>query len=220
MDELEGRRFGDLARLTEAVRRVIEATATTGVDAVDLALAAEGAEVIADRLEARQDADPWATRTGARTVDLSDPAGFLPLNPVIGRLNPIAPPVELEVVDREVRGRARLGTAYVGPPGRVHGGWVAAILDQVLGLASVAAGHPGMTASLTVHMRRATPLHSDLTVEARQLSVDGRRSTVWGAIFADGVLTAEAEGVFVLPRQPHVGGAGVESGSGSSRAVN
>ena len=44
--------------------------------------------------------------------------------------------------------------AHEGPPGRVHGGWVAAVLDHAVGRAVAAAGFPGMTASLTVNLNK------------------------------------------------------------------
>ncbi|MGH2685378.1 MAG: PaaI family thioesterase, partial [Actinomycetota bacterium] len=136
------------------------------------------------------------------------PGRFLPLSPVIGTCNPMAPPVEVWPVDGGVRAAARLGAAYVGPPGRVHGGWVAAILDQVLGFACVAAGHPAMTGTLTVTLRQATPLHDDLDIVARILEVDGRRVTARGAISAGGAVTAEAEGTFIKALAPAGAGDG------------
>ncbi|MEX3104165.1 MULTISPECIES: hypothetical protein [unclassified Streptomyces] len=42
---------------------------------------------------------------------------------------------------------------HEGPPGYGHGGFTAMLLDEVMGHACVAAGHPGMTVSLTTHYR-------------------------------------------------------------------
>lgn len=47
-----------------------------------------------------------------------------------------------------------LGATYEGPPGFVHGGVCALILDQVMGEAAAAAGYPGMTAGLTLRFHR------------------------------------------------------------------
>src|SRR5205823_1703336 len=68
-----------------------------------------------------------------------------------------------------------LGAAHEGPPGRVHGGWVAAVLDHVLGRATAAAGFPGMTASLTVDYHHGTPYAVPLTAEGRLVRRDGRK---------------------------------------------
>lgn len=53
---------------------------------------------------------------------------------MIGVRNPIAPPVDLiRAEDGSVSADFHLGAAYEGPPGHVHGGVSAMILDHVLG---------------------------------------------------------------------------------------
>ncbi len=51
-----------------------------------------------------------------------------------------------------------LNALYEGPPGQVHGGVVALVLDQVFGEAAAAGGTPGMTGTLTLRYRLNTPL--------------------------------------------------------------
>ena len=104
---------------------------------------------------------------------------------------------------RDPAGRAsadfHLGAAYEGPPGLVHGGVAALILDQVLGEAAGAGGKPGMTGTLTLRYRRGTPL-GDLRCEAWIDRVEGIKTCAQGRLSdAEGV-TVEAEGVFILPR--------------------
>ena len=70
----------------------------------------------------------------------------------------------------------------------------------MLGIANIAAGQPGMTARLTVQYRRPTPLFHDLRFRAWVERVEGRRIMSRGEVWADDVLTAEAEGIFVQPR--------------------
>lgn len=184
-------------RLTRALRRVIEANARVRLDAdgaVDELVAM--ADELADRLEARAGDGRYHVADGPDAI-LDDPGRAMAVNPMIGRCSPIAPPVDMTLRGGEVRGTARLGQAYVGPPGRVHGGWVCALLDQVLGFACVADGNPSFTATITVHLRKATPLDTELELSGRVTDVSGRRVTAWGAIHAAGELTAEAEGLFV-----------------------
>jgi acyl-coenzyme A thioesterase PaaI-like protein len=101
--------------------------------------------------------------------------------------------------DRRVTHELHLGALYEGPPGLVHGGVSALVLDQVLGEAAAVGGSPGMTGRLTVHYRRPTPL-GDLTVSARLESNEGRKAIVKGELRdADGQVTVEAEGLFILP---------------------
>jgi acyl-coenzyme A thioesterase PaaI-like protein len=121
-------------------------------------------------------------------------------NAVVGLRNAIAPPVH---VDKDSTGRAwadvTLGAAYEGPPGMVHGGVSALLLDQVCGEAASAGGSPGMTGRLTLHYRRPTPL-GPIHLEAHIARVEGIKTWVEGHIAdADGV-TIECEGLFILPR--------------------
>lgn len=185
-------------RLTDALRRVIEANAYARLSAVDeVGELIEMADALADRLEAHAGDGRYHVADGPAAI-LDDPGRAMAVNPVIGRCSPIAPPVDMTLRGGEVRGTARLGRAYEGPPGRVHGGWVCALLDQVLGFACVADGNPSFTATITVHLRKATPLDTELELSGRVTEVSGRRVTAWGAIRAGGELTAEAEGLFIL----------------------
>jgi acyl-coenzyme A thioesterase PaaI-like protein len=89
------------------------------------------------------------------------------------------------------------GSAYEGPPGSVHGGFVAAAFDEVLGFANSLSGSPGMTARLIVNYRQPTPLYTELRFDARLDRVEGRKIFTTGEVYAGDRLTAEAEGLFV-----------------------
>lgn len=199
----EDKAYLEHVRLTGALRRVLEANAHLGAPIPgSLTALIDDAEALAGRLEAMAGPEAMAARRRVRSrttrdVMFADPGRAMANNPIVGRCNPIAPAVDMSLLDGEVRGRARLGQAYEGPPGRVHGGWVCGLLDQVLGFACVAAGHPGFTATLTVQLREATPLDSELELVGLVTEVAGRRIKAWGAIHAGGVLTAEAEGLFI-----------------------
>jgi acyl-coenzyme A thioesterase PaaI-like protein len=93
--------------------------------------------------------------------------------------------------------RGTFPAAYQGPPGYVHGGWVALAFDELLGMANIAAGHPGMTGRLTVRYLKPTPLHRPVELHGRTERVEGRRIVSTGEMIVDGVVTAEAEGLFV-----------------------
>lgn len=120
-------------------------------------------------------------------------------NAVVGARNPIAPPLTIAHHEDRVSAEFELSAAYEGPPSLVHGGVSALILDQLLGEAAAAAGKPGMTGTLTVRYRRATPLGA-LRGEAHVDRIAGIKTFVVGHIAdAEGVCV-EAEGVFILPR--------------------
>jgi acyl-coenzyme A thioesterase PaaI-like protein len=134
--------------------------------------------------------------------DLGDLQRTFWRDPVVGKSNPIAAPVDVEIDDQVVRGRARLGYGYEGPPGYAHGAVIAGIFDQILGLANLASGNVGMTGTLTIKYRRPTPLHTDLVFEGRTDRVSGRKIFTKGTLHAEGELTAEAEGLFVNLLRP------------------
>ncbi len=125
------------------------------------------------------------------------PSAFFDWSPVLGVSNPLAPPVAVRVEGEEVVGDVRFGAAYEGPPGCVHGGYLAAAFDEVLGLAQMIGGHPAMTGRLEVVYRKPTPLQVHLQFSARTVARRGRTVTVEGECrFRDSV-TAEARAVFV-----------------------
>lgn len=145
-----------------------------------------------------------------RTRSICDPAsvddltgGVRMFNPVTGEGNPIAPPMRIESRDRGAEGRCTLGHAHEGPPTYVHGGVSAMLLDQVLGHAAAASGHPGVTADLSVRYRRPVPLGVPLRVWGQVTEAEGRRTVVTGGISTveePDVQLVEADGRFVTLR--------------------
>ena len=97
--------------------------------------------------------------------------------------------------DRVV-GTVTCGSAYEGPPGHVHGGYVAAVFDELLGLTQSLSGKHGMTGRLTVHYRSPTPLHTELRIEGSS-TAPGRKIICTGRMYAGETLCAEAEGLFI-----------------------
>ncbi len=184
------------APFTDAVRALVDVTIRTEVDAEEIRAAQAEVEAIVERLRKKQIDGAYGVRfraDGSRGRNWG--------NTVMGLRNPIAPPLQIRS-DR--MGRAwsdfNLGAPYEGPPGLVHGGVIALMLDQVLGHAVSTSGRPGMTGTLTITYRHGTPL-GDLRCEAW---VDRREGIkTWGKgqlLTADGKVTAEADGVFILPR--------------------
>ena len=192
-DEIERQRllYGPF---TDAVRGLVDATIRTEVDDDEVRAVQAEVEALTERLRKRQ-------LDGAYGVRFSSGGRGRPWgNPVVGLRNAAAPPV---VVERDPSGRAwssfHLGAAFEGPPGLVHGGVSAMILDQMLGEATGAGGKPGMTGTLTLRYRRGTPL-GDLSAEARIERSEGIKTWARGHLSdAEGV-TVEAEGLFILPR--------------------
>jgi acyl-coenzyme A thioesterase PaaI-like protein len=97
--------------------------------------------------------------------------------------------------DREQQLRARIwfGPETEGPPGHSHGGAMAAVLDEVLGLAAWAAGYPIVVGNLNISFRNQLPLEQVVTVESRVISAEGRKIMVHGRIGCGATVYAEAE---------------------------
>jgi acyl-coenzyme A thioesterase PaaI-like protein len=127
----------------------------------------------------------------------ADPHAFFDHSPMLGRANPLAPPVTLWADGNVLRGRVTFEAAYEGPPGCVHGGYIAAAFDEVLGSSQSLGGRPGMTGRLTVHYRSPSPLRTELTFAAHVVKVEGRKTFTYGTMHAGDRLCAEAEGLFI-----------------------
>ena len=180
--------------LAGSVRALVDATIRTEADAETVAAVKRDIDAAVARLRERQ-------IDGAFGVRLTrDGRGISWGNAVIGLRNALAPPV---VTSRDESGLVAaefdLGAAYEGPPGHVHGGVSALILDHLLGEAASPDQKPRFTGSITVRYLRATPL-GRLRAEAVRTRCEGVKTYCSGTIAdADGV-TVEAEGVFITPR--------------------
>lgn len=182
-----------------AARRVIAALLHAGNGS-----AAEMADVAARLTEVAQHLEEHAPSREERLVDMWAGEGVTRHDPVTGPENAIAPPLPLRgLPDGSIVGTATLGLPYQGPPGCVHGGVSALLLDHTLGVANAWAGVSGMTGTLTLRYHRPTPLFVELTVRARQVSVEGRKIRTTGEILAGDEVCVSADGLFIdkhLPR--------------------
>ncbi len=186
-------------RLADSLRRAIDAVMTME-------------DVGADRLVAAADAIDAATVALAGAVRAVAPVGthrsgrekshadYLPRSPIVGESSPLAPPLQWEWHPPKVTGRVVFGAAYEGPPTFVHGGVIALAFDEMLGIANIQSGHPGMTGTLTVRYRRPTPLYREVRLESWVTKVEGRRIMTAGTLSDGDTLCAECEGLFVQPR--------------------
>jgi acyl-coenzyme A thioesterase PaaI-like protein len=183
--------------LTASVRGLIDATLRTEVDDDAVASARADIEAATARLRDLQ-------RQGPLGIGLTPDGETVAWgNVAIGSRNPLAPPL---VVHYESSGRAHLdvelGAAYEGPPGHLHGGYGALVLDHLLGaLASDNnADTPAATGTISFRYQRPTrlgPVHAEAEVQG----TDGRKIFVVGHLAdAEGV-TITAEGVFISWRQ-------------------
>ncbi len=194
-----------LNRVAAAMRRISAVIIGQPINEGDLSDAAEELAALADRLES---AAPGEKRSRPQPFPTGNPQDHFPTSPMVGFANPIAPPVDVWAVvgesgRREIRGRVTFGLQYEGPPTCVHGGAIAELFDELLGLANIVVGQAGMTGTLKVRYNRPTPLLAPLDLLARYTGREGRKIYTWGGIYHGGELTAEADGIFieVMPGQ-------------------
>lgn len=95
--------------------------------------------------------------------------------------------------EKHLHARIWFGPETEGPPGHAHGGSVAAVMDEALGLAAWAAGYPIVVGNLNISFRTMLPLHKVVTVESRVISAEGRKVMVHGRIFCGRAVYAEAD---------------------------
>jgi acyl-coenzyme A thioesterase PaaI-like protein len=119
---------------------------------------------------------------------------------ILGPHHPLRPDLRIAHEDGVTHGRVRFGVTFEGPPGCVHGGFVAHFFDQVLGEHNLWARIPAMTGMLTVRFRKGTPILRELDFDVRHERRGERKVVTSGRLHAEGEVFAEAEGTFVIPK--------------------
>jgi acyl-coenzyme A thioesterase PaaI-like protein len=185
----------EMRRAGEAVRRIIHKLVATKAPAGELADLATRLERVAEELSPYPQGRAY--EGFAESANAGNPHAFFDNSPIMGAANPLAPPMRVEVSDKTVVGRVCFGAAYEGPPGCVHGGYVAATFDEILGMAQALTGLRGMTGTLTVRYRAPTPLHRELQFEAEFVRQERRKIFTVGRCLDGDTVTAEAEAIFV-----------------------
>jgi acyl-coenzyme A thioesterase PaaI-like protein len=118
-----------------------------------------------------------------------------------------ANPTGVDMVSRregdEAIAEVRFGPAFEGALGRVHGGMVAAVFDDVIGFVLAFVGEPGFTGRLSVTYRAPVPIERTIVFRARLRERDGRKLLIDADARLDGTLLATAEAMFVMVDHDH-----------------
>jgi acyl-coenzyme A thioesterase PaaI-like protein len=180
--------------LTHAIRDLIDAGIRTDVDDATAHEARAAIQAVTAQLRSTQ----RTTTSTLRHADTGRPLAWA--NPAVGLRNAIAPPMN---IIHEDGGRCSaefdLGLAYEGPPGLVHGGICALVLDHLLGeVASDGLTKPLFTGTITLRYLRGTPLGA-VRAEAFVERTEGIKTYARGFLGDAGGWTVEADGVFIMP---------------------
>jgi acyl-coenzyme A thioesterase PaaI-like protein len=121
----------------------------------------------------------------------------------IGEYNPCVPVYTLRCADDRAEGEVTFPLCYEGPPGLVHGGFLAVFFDCVLQQLNCDLGVAGKTATLALRYRRPTPLDTALRVRAER-TVDGERIHSEAELRRGDQLLCTAEMTAVAGRAEHL----------------
>jgi len=194
-------------RMAQALRDLINGL--TMAELPEATLAKLAAEIESQSAKLRDFPTRTPRQAFGQASSVNDRRSFREHSPLAGSCNPIAPPLTLRIETGQdgrpqVVGEVQFGWAYEGPPGHVHGGYVAAIFDELLGLAQTLSGESGMTGKLTTRFRLPTPLLTPLTLIGTFDRMDGRCIQTTGKLYAGDLLTADAEGLFMRLEARHI----------------
>jgi hypothetical protein len=180
------RQFFDFASLVRSVTGLVLSLETPAAALERLIAALRAAE---DDLGPLVPADP-APRIGAKAH--SDGRVYLDHARDIGAFNPCFPTYQIRIDGDRATGTVCFPIAYEGPPGLVHGGFLAVFFDSVMQHHNCEVGVAGKTTSLTVTYRRPTPLLAELQFEVGRVLQD-RRIVSTARLMADGVVLCDAQ---------------------------
>jgi hypothetical protein len=121
----------------------------------------------------------------------------------IGAFNPCFPEYEFDRIDEQTAaGRVTFPVVYEGPPGLVHGGFLAVFFDCVIQHQNCATELSGKTRSLTVKFRRPTPILTELLFDITRTQEDRGVMSTARLLLDDEVLCiGEATTLALSPEQ-------------------
>ena len=189
-------------RIATGLRTLTEQLVTSAENSSDLI---EFAEMVEDIVERRP--DPQQLKGILAYLETGRFGGIGELSheihPLGGQANPLSPEFSLWFDQDRAFAKTRFGWAYEGPPGHVHGGYIAAIFDQFMGMAQLMGGNPGRTGHLNTRYHQPTPLNVELRLYGDILKQDGRKTVISATLYAGETMTASAEALFITPREGH-----------------
>lgn len=190
VDAIEGR----FAPLAEAVRKLVDATIRSNVGDDVVGPALQQVQEITALLQADQ-------IEGAAGVNYNATGRAWNWgNAAIGLRNGAAPPMEVvHDADGRMHADVHLGAAYEGPPGCVHGGVSALLLDHIMGVTASQMSRVTLTGTLTLKYRNPLPL-GDVRLDAWISGEEGRKVFVEATISGSAGIALEAHGIFIIPK--------------------
>jgi len=205
--------------VAKAMRRLSHSIVAHEVDEETLAALGRQLDTAAEEVEGAPDRINALVAAGPQLF--ADPSAYgwkprsdnFPDGLVTGRANPMGFGARIRREGEEAVLTVTLGAAFEGAPGRSHGGVVATLIDETMGMVLAIVGAPAFTARLTVNYRAPTPIGVPLEVRARLVARDGRKLTITGELRSGERLIADADALFLIVRPANFFPSGEDEGT-------
>ncbi len=116
---------------------------------------------------------------------------------VAGLANPGGVDIEVVPGGDEVVARIYFRKGFEGPPGRTHGGMVAAAFDDVTGFIIGRIGQPAFTGELTVRFVGPVPIETPIEMRARLDGTERRKLFISAEATANGEVVATCKAIYI-----------------------
>lgn len=195
-------KFVEHRRIANALRVITDKLIRLDADSATLASYADTLEALAGSVSAQPHLDHLALFDRLRRGEASreDCENIFDFEVMTGHAAVFAPPMKLWIEGETVHARATLNHVFQGPPGRVHGGVIALMMDILMARTQEITKTLGFTGTLNLCYHAATPLDTELEMDSRVLRCEGRKQFIEGRIFANGVHTVTGEGLWIAAR--------------------
>ena len=101
--------------------------------------------------------------------------------------------------EADLYAKAWFGAKTMGPPGHVHGGAMAATLDEAMGAVCWMNGHKVVAATITINFLAMLRIETETIVEARIERIDGRKIHLRAKLKEpSGRIVTEGSGLFIV----------------------
>lgn len=178
---------GDSHRIASALQKINNALVGKNIPTTQASEYAKQLEKIADEFSALTD-EKRERQFGVinNRNESSVGSGYeygagnsLSYRPISGNCNAVSPRMQYFLNEQEHRllGKVTFKAAYEGPPGLVHGGYIAACMDEMFGIAVSHSDikEPCMTGTLKVIYRAPVPLLQEITYQSWVEKQEGRK---------------------------------------------
>ncbi len=96
----------------------------------------------------------------------------------------------------ELNAKIWFGPKTAGPPGHVHGGCQAAVLDEMMGSTGWHCGYKVVAAKIEFDLLDMVPLGLNYTMKGKIINIDKRKVFIEAALFRGEKMYAKSKGIF------------------------